>query len=134
MLDPVLNPQENLLAALTGLADAAQGVVRCWESGNLAEAVNKLDTWLTGAREVESEARKLTSEPPKSTGSTVPLWEQDAVQFPRLLSEIMAIVALTEAQTDELCNSMDITPAELYELFERAQTSWEAIKARTSPQ
>lgn len=60
------------------------------------------------------------------------LWNRDEIQFPRLLSEIMA-VGLTEQQWDELLASMDLESDELSELFERAQTAWETIKERTRP-
>ena len=45
------------------------------------------------------------------------IWENNAVQFPRLLTE----VAL----------SMDLKPDELHELFDRAIDEWERIKKET---
>ena len=53
-------------------------------------------------------------------------WEDDSIQFPRLLAEIAA----TQDSLDEgaLCDSMNIDHDELNELFNRAQSSWENIK------
>lgn len=58
-------------------------------------------------------------------------WEDDNLQFPRLLAEIMA-VDIGESAWDELMGSMDITSDELESLFNRAQNRWEEIKARTT--
>lgn len=57
------------------------------------------------------------------------LWEDDSIQFPRLLSEIIA-VGLSETQWDDLLLSMDLTSDELSELFDRAQAAWENAKER----
>lgn len=56
-----------------------------------------------------------------------PLWLDDSVQFPRLLSEIIAN-GLDEGQWDALLTSMDLTSDELSDLFDRAQEAWEKIK------
>ena len=55
------------------------------------------------------------------------LWEDDTIQFPRLLAEIMG-VGLDEAQWDALCETMYITSDELSELFYRAESRWQRIK------
>lgn len=52
-------------------------------------------------------------------------WNDNAIQFPRLLAEIAATVDLSPEQWGELLASMDIETAELSELFDRAQTAWE---------
>jgi len=54
-------------------------------------------------------------------------WENNAIQFPRLLSEIIA-VGIDEQQWDDILESMDLESDELNELFDRAQTEWERIK------
>lgn len=54
------------------------------------------------------------------------LWSLDSIQFPRLLAEIY-MVGLDRHQTQELCESMDISKEELKELFERAEKTWTAI-------
>ena len=54
-------------------------------------------------------------------------WNDNAVQFPRLLAEIMAtqdglnIISLAE--------SMDLTKDQVSELFDRAHAAWESNKA-----
>lgn len=65
------------------------------------------------------------------TGSVTPArtpWEDNAIQFPRLLAEIMATQDNLDA--DALCEAMDITREELDELFDRAQAAWETIKEK----
>ena len=53
-------------------------------------------------------------------------WENNNIQFPRLLAEIVA----TQCNLDfaALCESMDLTVDEVDELFDRAQMEWEIIK------
>lgn len=59
------------------------------------------------------------------------LWNDNSIQFPRLLAEIAATCDIPITQQRELCESMDITLEELDELFERAQDAWERIKYGT---
>jgi hypothetical protein len=54
-------------------------------------------------------------------------WENNEIQFPRLLAEIFGI--LTNEQIDFLCESMDLTADDIDELFHRANLEWEKIKA-----
>ena len=58
-------------------------------------------------------------------------WENNNIQFPRLLAEIVA----TQDKLDipALAESMDLTVAEVNELFDRAQLAWEKIVNRTCP-
>lgn len=57
------------------------------------------------------------------------LWEDDAIQFPRLIAEIAATDALSSENVwAELCDSMDLTDSELNVLFDRAEAAWEAAK------
>lgn len=74
-----------------------------------------VDAW-NGWYATEAEARSET-------------WSNNAIQFPRLIDELQAVI--TEAQLTEVCESMDLAPEELAELFDRAQTQWDAIKAAT---
>jgi len=57
-----------------------------------------------------------------------PSWDDDSIQFPRLLAEIAATVELTEDQWGELRASMDLDTNDIAELFDRAQSRWEEIK------
>lgn len=49
--------------------------------------------------------------------------------FPRLLAEIVGTLSLTEEQTHALCDSMDLDLAQIEELLNRAQETWDARKA-----
>jgi hypothetical protein len=51
-------------------------------------------------------------------------WNNNNIQFPRLLSEIFA-VGLTNEQMDQLCDSMNLTIDDIDELFHRAQSQSE---------
>ena len=56
------------------------------------------------------------------------LWNDNSIQFPRLISEIFASVALSDQDVKQLKDSMDISHSELFELFERAQSEFDNIK------
>lgn len=60
------------------------------------------------------------------------IWGDDNVQFARLLSEIHA-AGLTDEQVLTLSESMDLAPAQIQELFERAETSFEESKQTYCP-
>ena len=55
-------------------------------------------------------------------------WENNTIQFARLLAEIASTVEFTESDMAELCFNMDLEPADIDELFDRAQERWEDIK------
>lgn len=59
-------------------------------------------------------------------------WEDNELQFARLLCEIIA--ALDEGQTKDLiidlCRSMDLGPEDVNALFDRAEKAWEAAKEK----
>jgi hypothetical protein len=57
-------------------------------------------------------------------------WLDNKIQFPRLLAEIYAIGGLSGDQMRQLCDSMDLEPDEINQLFDRAQDEWDRIKAR----
>jgi hypothetical protein len=58
-------------------------------------------------------------------------WEDDLVQFARLLCEIVA--TQDNLQIDALCESMDLLPENINELFERANVVWEKSKNQLLP-
>jgi hypothetical protein len=58
-----------------------------------------------------------------------PRWNDNLVQFARLLAEI---VATQDLDNETLCASMDLEQDDINELFERAQEMWEQIKAAVS--
>ena len=53
-------------------------------------------------------------------------WEDDSIQFPRLLCEIMA--TQENFDFDLLCDSMDLENERIHELLDRANTAWEKTK------
>lgn len=55
------------------------------------------------------------------------VWENNRIQFPRLISEIMAT---QDIDLGLLAESMDLTIDEVNELFDRASEEWEIIKAK----
>ena len=55
-------------------------------------------------------------------------WNDDAIQFPRLLAEIRANVEFTPEQMRSLCDSMDLEVQQIEELLERADLAFEKIK------
>ena len=57
------------------------------------------------------------------------MWEDDLIQFPRLLAELRA-VGLSVEQYEYLREQMDLSDSEIDEIFERAETAWDAIKAK----
>ncbi|MGW8177993.1 MAG: hypothetical protein ACWGQW_04265 [bacterium] len=59
---------------------------------------------------------------------TNPLWDDDAIQFPRLISEIAANVQFTNDDWDLLLDSMDLDELDILELFDRADFAWEAVR------
>lgn len=59
------------------------------------------------------------------------LWSDDLIQFARLLSEINA--TQDNLDYEALCESMDLTPGDIVELFDRAGLVFEATKAKHCP-
>lgn len=53
-------------------------------------------------------------------------WNDNAIQFPRLLAEIMAT---QEIDLATLAESMDLSIDDVNELFDRADQAWESAKA-----
>lgn len=62
------------------------------------------------------------STPANPLSPVVQAWDDDQIQFPRLLSELHGLV--TELQVAELAESMDLEPADVEELFDRADVAW----------
>lgn len=53
-------------------------------------------------------------------------WDDNEVQFARLLCELVANV--DDLHFEEVCESMDLEPEQLQELFDRANEVWEEAK------
>jgi len=60
----------------------------------------------------------------------VSLWDNNRVQFARLLSEIYANIELTDEQWRSLEESMDLSRDEILSLFERADEVFQKSKRR----
>ena len=56
------------------------------------------------------------------------LWNDNSIQFPRLLAEILA--TQENLDMEALSESMGLEIARIEELFERADTEFEKIKAK----
>ncbi len=83
------------------------------------------------SEEIDDLCERLNISYPTGTGGD-DNWNNNAIQYPRLLAEISA----TQDSFDHasLCESMDLTKAEVNELFERAEVDWQYIKeTRTAP-
>ena len=61
------------------------------------------------------------------------LWNDNSIQFPRLLAEILAAGCIEGELLDTVCDSMDLTPTDVYELFDRAETEWQRLKEVNCP-
>lgn len=55
-------------------------------------------------------------------------WNDDSIQFPRLITEIRANVDISNKEWDDMCNSMDLSYGKIEQLFNRADKEWEKIK------
>ncbi len=55
------------------------------------------------------------------------LWLDNSIQFPRLLAELYAVVDYKTVR--EAADSMDLTDAQVDEVFQRACAEWERIKS-----
>ena len=56
-------------------------------------------------------------------------WENNALQFARLLAELQGLVTVDVVQ--EAATSMDLAPSDVLEIFERADEVWTKIKSQT---
>lgn len=72
----------------------------------------------------------LTAESAKELRKANRVWDSDAIQFPRLISEIYANIEFTDEMWADLEASMDLSRDEILELFERADTAWQNHKRR----
>ncbi len=54
------------------------------------------------------------------------LWDNEEIQFARLLCELVANV--DDLESEKVCESMDFGIEELHELYERAHVRWERAK------
>jgi len=83
------------------------------------------------ADEIESQLREHAALQVRIDPDADVNWQNDAIQFPRLLAEIDAI-GLTWKQRDSLRDAMDLSDDDLADVFRRASDCWEDIKAKTA--
>ena len=74
---------------------------------------------------------------PRQKQRTKSLWENDEIQFARLLCEMVASHSLSASQWEDflkdVARSMDLEPDRVNELFERANTVFEKSKRENCP-
>lgn len=58
-------------------------------------------------------------------------WANNAIQFPRLITELQVAGAFTSPVVVNLLESMDLTANEVFEIVDRADKVWEEIKKQT---
>jgi hypothetical protein len=86
-------------------------------------------TDLDAAEKVALDCTFFCSVEPPSTPNVN--WENNGIQFARLIAEIEATGQMHGALVSELCDSMDLTSDEVYEIVGRAQKVWDKTKERT---
>jgi hypothetical protein len=59
-------------------------------------------------------------------------WDNNNIQFARLIAEAEAAGAFTLKVMRDMADSMDLDVGYVSELIDRAQISWEDIKAKTA--
>ena len=69
---------------------------------------------------------------PKITNNPNENWANDCIQFPRLIAELEGAGAFTPEVLAQLSEEMGLSLDRLDELVERAQKTWDDIKARTA--
>ena len=57
-----------------------------------------------------------------------PVWNDNTIQYPRLIAELEAAGAFTTEVLSDLCTSMDLDPDKILDIVHRADTDWESIK------
>lgn len=57
-------------------------------------------------------------------------WNNDHLQFARLLAEMVANISFTHEQITRLADSMDLANDDVHDLLDRAQNAWDDVKMR----
>lgn len=57
-------------------------------------------------------------------------WNNNRIQFPRLISELQCVGAFTPEIVKCLMESMDLTESDILNVIDRADTEWQRIKNR----
>lgn len=72
--------------------------------------------------------KRSTTWPKGWKGQKMPEWENDKIQFARLLSALSH--NFVAGQMDALAKAVGLTPVEVTELLDRAEVAWEEIERR----
>ena len=70
--------------------------------------------------------------PKLKTTKQIVTWNNNAIQFPRLIAELEAAGAFTDEVYKTLSESMGLEYARISELVDRAQFQWENAKSKQS--
>jgi hypothetical protein len=62
-----------------------------------------------------------------------PVWDDNTVQFPRLIAELKMAGAFTPEVMEALQDSMDLEESDIEELIARADLIWDEIKRNIIP-
>lgn len=86
-----------------------------------------------GVIDSDYEPRKYKVNPKQPTAKwkgwkKCPNWQNNAVQFPRLIAEANAMGAFSSHRVKEMAESMNIETDDVLELVDRAEAEWEKIK------
>ena len=76
----------------------------------------------------KGKARTAAVEAPVLPSQENPLWENNEIQFARLLEEVAANVDITGDEVVSMQQSMDLSDEDFNELWDRAHRVWEAAK------
>jgi hypothetical protein len=58
-------------------------------------------------------------------------WDNNRIQFARLISELEVVGAFCPSIMEKLCYEMDLTIPEVCNIIDRAQDEWDKIKSET---
>lgn len=59
-------------------------------------------------------------------------WDNDEIQFPRLIAELKGAGAFTPEVLSAVAASMDLELLDVHELIERAVTAWDRVVQNTT--
>jgi hypothetical protein len=59
-------------------------------------------------------------------------WDNNLIQFARLIAEAEIAGGFTEQLVQDLCIAMDLEKDDIWNLLDRAQKQWDDAKATTS--
>lgn len=121
---------ENLIAEDRHLSMPERYEIDMLEANKLLVARNELAIQLLTDSAVSGD--DVTSLYSRTTDLAINSASNPFIQFPRLISEIVANVEFGGDDTVDLLKSMDLSKSELNGIFDMAQCMWESIKANRS--